>query len=632
MRNSTLFLALVTLFVAPSALSQSVDYTWIPSQTDVLPTVGSGILPDFPPYRTGLHSGSRGVRGPCDIDGDGNMEVFVTDYTGGGRVYWVEEAGPDMWEVVLASPSLDSTSSSQNARTIQCTDLDDDGMGELVGFLGRGYDPAGVVSTLLPSLPGLAVIESDGDNSLGLIPTVYGFPAPDSLPDRIVSEMMSVMDVDGDGVDEVMFPNNGGTGFNYFDNWYVMSVTDLGPLATWNQEARWSSRASEDFDPVDRGGGSAYSIVPADLDGDGTYELSLSSWNNLNFTNVDVTGADTYDAPEDGDENAWYRASGTDEAPLFGCIAVDIDMNGDDEVFCPAWPSGNVTLLNYEDGEDASQIVDDNVVYGILPGFSALGLAAGDIDNDGLIEIIGSGPGQSATDFENGIPPRWLRIADISPEMDIEDPASYSIREIEFPGSGGAFNKIYDGDMSGSYRLQGAGEFTSKIAFLGDPDNDGDMELAFGMQSVPDSIYVSQEIFNPPVDTTIVVIPDSTKAYANRSFLRIFSGKGLSTNFTEDRIILPSDYVLGPNYPNPFNPATSFSFTLPLDKRISVLIYDVTGRLVRTLINEETYVAGTHQVTWHGLSDSGNPVASGQYFYVLRYGNFQQARPMQLIK
>ena len=61
---------------------------------------------------------------------------------------------------------------------------------------------------------------------------------------------MSIIDVDGDGDDEIMFLNNGGTGYNRFDNWYVLSVNGLGPSATWKQEARWSSRASDNFDPV----------------------------------------------------------------------------------------------------------------------------------------------------------------------------------------------------------------------------------------------------------------------------------------------------------------------------------------------------------------------------------------------
>ena len=89
-------------------------------------------------------------------------EVFVTDYSGGGRIYRVEASGPDQSDVVFATPALDSTSNSHNARAIQCTDLDKDGWGELIIFLGRGYSPTNpVVSSLIPR-PGLVILEADG--------------------------------------------------------------------------------------------------------------------------------------------------------------------------------------------------------------------------------------------------------------------------------------------------------------------------------------------------------------------------------------------------------------------------------------------------------------------------------------
>ena len=248
------------------------------------------------------------------------------------------------------------------------------------------------------------------------------------------------------------------------------------------------------------------------------------------------------------------------------------------------------------------------------------------------MELIGSGRSYSSGDFANGEPPRWIRIADFWPHGDVEDPANYSVREIPFPNDGGAFNTVYDSTGTVFRNASPGPEFAAKMAFLGDADGDGYAELAFSMQGVPDSLYHIQVDYPTDSTTTETVLADSTAPFVNRAFVRIFSGEGLPTSFTEERVIVPQDYVLGPNYPNPFNPSTTFSFTLPLDKRISVLVYDITGRLVRTLINDESYVAGTHQATWHGVNDAGSPVASGQYFYVLRYGNFQQARSMILIK
>ena len=61
-------------------------------------------------------------------------------------------------------------------------------------------------------------------------------------------------------------------------------------------------------------------------------------------------------------------------------------------------------------------------------------------------------------------------------------------------------------------------------------------------------------------------------------------------------------------------------------------MYDVNGRLVRTLVDNELRSAGTHAVSWNGRDASGNTVASGNYIYTLEYGNFRQTRSMVLLK
>ncbi|MEX0747667.1 MAG: FlgD immunoglobulin-like domain containing protein, partial [Rhodothermales bacterium] len=107
---------------------------------------------------------------------------------------------------------------------------------------------------------------------------------------------------------------------------------------------------------------------------------------------------------------------------------------------------------------------------------------------------------------------------------------------------------------------------------------------------------------------------------------------GLSVKIVDERIIMPTDYKLSENYPNPFNPTTSFSFTLPLDKSVSVRVYDITGREVKTLVNNQFRAAGTHEVTWDGTNNAGASVSSGTYVYSLEWGQFRQSRTMVLVK
>jgi FlgD Ig-like domain len=78
----------------------------------------------------------------------------------------------------------------------------------------------------------------------------------------------------------------------------------------------------------------------------------------------------------------------------------------------------------------------------------------------------------------------------------------------------------------------------------------------------------------------------------------------------------PRDFTLEQNYPNPFNPSTTIRFNVRKKAKVSVVLYDVTGREVSTLVNEERG-SGTYDAHWNGISNSGVPVASGTYFYRL---------------
>lgn len=641
MNKITLLLLSFLLLCAVPVVAQKVDFEWQPSQTDgfagVLPVVN---LPyNVPAFVPGINAGSRSIAGPVDIDGDGKIEVVLSDYSAGGRIHILESAGIDTWELIYSSPPVEPTAgTSNNARGVGAGDLDGDGMGE--AFFFAGFDVSDD-SPFKPIIPGgrLVAIEATGDNEFGAVPDLWDFDG--EVPDRFRTEQINMADVDGDGIQELLFGNNGSD--NKFDNWYVLTATGLGSgFATWTQEARWSSRTSEDFDPVNRGGGSPYEILPADLDGDGSYELVLHTWNNLNFSNVDVTEADTYESPSG--ESAFARLSAEDHVSLFGCTAVDMDANGDDEVYCPQFNTRNVALINYEEGENVLEIrftpdttgADlsmNNVVHPVVQNAIGWGITSGDIDMDGIPELIGTGPGYTSKDWEDQAAPRWVTIVDYNGTGDVEDPASYSVRNVEFPIPSELMFDTVNRDSAGTMTtyLDGSGGAAHQFAFLGDVDGDGDTEVAMNFQAVSDSVFVINEVFNPD-DSTYTRTTMEAKPNPHRVFMRVLSSNGLSTSISHDRVIIPADFELHGNYPNPFNPSTTFSFTLPLDKRVSVRIYDITGRLVRTLINDEFYSQGTHTVDWNGLGDSGLAVASGQYIYTLEWGQFRHARRMVLVK
>jgi flagellar hook assembly protein FlgD len=93
----------------------------------------------------------------------------------------------------------------------------------------------------------------------------------------------------------------------------------------------------------------------------------------------------------------------------------------------------------------------------------------------------------------------------------------------------------------------------------------------------------------------------------------------------------PNEYILSQNYPNPFNPSTTIRFTLPEKAHVKLVIYNVMGQRIRTLIDAEKK-ADTYRTTWDGRDSFGNLVATGVYFYQLDTKNSVITKKMLLIK
>lgn len=91
------------------------------------------------------------------------------------------------------------------------------------------------------------------------------------------------------------------------------------------------------------------------------------------------------------------------------------------------------------------------------------------------------------------------------------------------------------------------------------------------------------------------------------------------------------EFALYPNYPNPFNPETRIRFQLAKHSDVKLMIYDVLGRKVRTLVSNKMD-AGNHVVNWDGLNDQGANVASGMYIYRIKAGDFIDYRKMLLVR
>jgi len=118
----------------------------------------------------------------------------------------------------------------------------------------------------------------------------------------------------------------------------------------------------------------------------------------------------------------------------------------------------------------------------------------------------------------------------------------------------------------------------------------------------------------------------------NDGYFVIFSGDSTLVTSVKDNFELsPEAISLKQNYPNPFNPATTIEYTLQENAQVSLCIFDVLGRRVKSLVNE-TQMSGIYKVLWEGDDDGGKRVSSGTYFYRLELNNFTVTKKAVCIK
>lgn len=140
-----------------------------------------------------------------------------------------------------------------------------------------------------------------------------------------------------------------------------------------------------------------------------------------------------------------------------------------------------------------------------------------------------------------------------------------------------------------------------------------------GVNITSDSMRVMATVGQPVVG---IAINENTQSQVGFWYQNIDMVTSIHT--ADD--VIPEEFRLDQNYPNPFNPSTTIQFGLPVNSRVSLTLYDILGRKVTTLIDEELQ-AGNHDVI---LNASGLP--SGLYFYRLRTNSFVKTKKLTLLK
>jgi hypothetical protein len=154
-------------------------------------------------------------------------------------------------------------------------------------------------------------------------------------------------------------------------------------------------------------------------------------------------------------------------------------------------------------------------------------------------------------------------------------------------------------------------------------------EMLIDYKSVFDEIYAAQSML-AAIEWDVSVSDGVEEVMAENGPLTV----GINASdavLSIDEELLPDKFALHQNYPNPFNPVTTLRYDLPENSLVNIIIYDLLGRQVKTLVNQ-TQDAGFKSVLWNATNDYGKPVSAGVYLYQIQAGEFVQTKKMVLLK
>ncbi len=137
--------------------------------------------------------------------------------------------------------------------------------------------------------------------------------------------------------------------------------------------------------------------------------------------------------------------------------------------------------------------------------------------------------------------------------------------------------------------------------------------------------------YSPPASDWYGLVAFANKREGAGTYTIRIDHVGTGTGVDPEPLV-PDQFALYQNTPNPFNPSTVIRYDVPAGgASVSLRIFDVNGRLVKTLVSE-TLSPGEKSATWHGDDDRGNRVASGVYFYSIETPGFRETRKLVLMK
>jgi hypothetical protein len=455
--------------------------------------------------------------------------------------------------------------------------------------------------------------------------TQYGFPF--DCEDKIRSSP-AAGDVDGDGDNEIVFGS-------YDGNLYILSTNG-------DQELAYSQ--------------TGYIVgAPAlfDLDGDNDLEIIFTTQNGNN--------GKVYAIHHDGNDVEGFPAD-ISEKMLVGPAVGDLEGDGSPDIVVVTWDeniyainadgttksgfpfatskrfNSPPTLVDLDDDGDLEIVAgnDDGDLYilhhdGTVMAFYSTGddirggISVADLNDDGSNELLFVGyddflhvwnpiSGEELDGWPIDLGYNSLSgpvVADLNNDGDLEVVAAMK--------SGTVYVFHHDGTLFNNFPINFAGNIESTPT-IGDLDNDGDFEIIIGTTQGLQVIDIKSEAGSR----------DSWKMHrGNLHRTGLYDISLVSIDY--DKNILPEKFFVSQNFPNPFNPTTHVNIQLPERNNLTVSIYDISSRLINTLVNDEVD-AGFYSIEWNGKDKFSQSVPTGVYFMKVISGDFTATKKMVYIK
>ena len=358
----------------------------------------------------------------------------------------------------------------------------------------------------------------------------------------------------------------------------------------------------------------------------------------------------------DGDE-VYYYISATDDGvdqsePKTSIYPYDIeyeqlgfhvtDMLSVGKIQYTPWPSGN-TLYQGCDVTISGVVTADTAQYNSPYGAYALkdydGQWGGLVFNTNQIEMISRGDNITisglVTDFALGDEfgykldgnTRMINCS-VSINSSGEDPSQYELVSSEDLHQTADEVESYEGVLVqlNNVTISSIGQYdwsiTDASGFEALIDDD--------MSNMSADILMDSFVEGQELDFVRGIFNFSYGTYKIQ--IRDLNDVGTTLGINDDVNINPYEYALHNNFPNPFNPETQIRFSIGNSELVKLVVYDMMGRQIRTLIAGESFNSGFHAVNWNGLNDNGEKVPSGMYVYRIKAGDFIDFKKMLLVK